>query len=571
MHSLSLSFLFILFLLVNNTPCQARKNDDTDLIYTFSEKNEHNNKLLVLKARYNTAVQAEDMSGQGRILKETGNLCFHLGHFPQAMEYLLDALKAADGASDKKLAANIYIDLANLYHYNKEVGKSRACLDKAYMLFTQLHDRAGIANTLGALGHFYEKQSQYDTALRYQRLALSYYQSVNDHKNIADIYENLGSIYEDLAAYDSAMYYFSQALALYVSVGDSLAQIGTYNNLGDIHRKKGQYKESLHYTWIAVSMAARQQELYQLSSGYRDLSRTYNLAGINDSAFHYAEMARSYLLKIYNIESGRLTSFYQALYDMNKKDDEIKSLKNKHNFNLLIFCAIGLILALLLTISLYVSARKKARTKAEMLVAGNEKQMLETRSKLMEAEIKAHKSEEETLRIRLYNEKLQQEKLEVELRNAILEEQHLKQEITLKTKELSAHTLHVIQKNQLLHDLKTNLESMVKDDKRDHKKQLRQVIQQIAHNFNGEAYWSEFRTTFEQANQSFLERINKYCPNLSAAELRLISLLKMNMTQQEIAAMLGISPDSLRVSRYRLRRKLNLEHGESLSAFLQSL
>ena len=45
----------------------------------------------------------------------------------------------------------------------------------------------------------------------------------------------------------------------------------------------------------------------------------------------------------------------------------------------------------------------------------------------------------------------------------------------------------------------------------------------------------------------------------------------MNLTSQDIATSLGVSLDSLRVMRYRLRKRLNLPAGESLTAFLQAL
>jgi hypothetical protein len=45
----------------------------------------------------------------------------------------------------------------------------------------------------------------------------------------------------------------------------------------------------------------------------------------------------------------------------------------------------------------------------------------------------------------------------------------------------------------------------------------------------------------------------------------------MNIDSSDIATLLGISSDSLRVTRYRLRKKLNLEKGENLSAYIQGL
>ncbi len=55
------------------------------------------------------------------------------------------------------------------------------------------------------------------------------------------------------------------------------------------------------------------------------------------------------------------------------------------------------------------------------------------------------------------------------------------------------------------------------------------------------------------------------------ADMRLLALLKMNLGSADISTMLGISQDSLRIARYRLRKKLNLDEGESLIGFLQKI
>jgi DNA-binding CsgD family transcriptional regulator len=56
--------------------------------------------------------------------------------------------------------------------------------------------------------------------------------------------------------------------------------------------------------------------------------------------------------------------------------------------------------------------------------------------------------------------------------------------------------------------------------------------------------------------------------NLSPAEIRLCCLLKLNLPSKDIAAILSISPDSLRIARYRLRKKLNLDAKANLNTFL---
>jgi DNA-binding CsgD family transcriptional regulator len=48
-------------------------------------------------------------------------------------------------------------------------------------------------------------------------------------------------------------------------------------------------------------------------------------------------------------------------------------------------------------------------------------------------------------------------------------------------------------------------------------------------------------------------------------------LLRLNFSSKEIASLMGISPKSAEIARYRLRKKLNLKQGESLTQFIHNL
>jgi len=167
--------------------------------------------------------------------------------------------------------------------------------------------------------------------------------------------------------------------------------------------------------------------------------------------------------------------------------------------------------------------------------------------------------------------KAQRELLQAEQQNRRLQEERLIQELEAKRKGLTSSTIHVIQKNQLLENLRDRLEMMVKDDKRDQKKQLQQLIQQINLHFNQDQYWNEFRETFGQVHRQFFDHLKAHSEELTGNDLRLLSLIKLNLPSGDIATLLGISQDSLRVSRYRLKKKLSLNNGESLTAFVHSL
>jgi DNA-directed RNA polymerase specialized sigma24 family protein len=150
-------------------------------------------------------------------------------------------------------------------------------------------------------------------------------------------------------------------------------------------------------------------------------------------------------------------------------------------------------------------------------------------------------------------------------------EENLKQQLEIKTKELTSYTLHVIRKNQLLEELQSALDALVKDDKRDQKKQIRQLSEQISQGLSDDLHWEEFRTIFEQVHQSFFDRLQILSNSLTSNDLRLVALIKMNLTSTDMATLLGVSQDSLRVMRHRLRKKLNLPQGDNLSTYIQSI
>lgn len=563
--------LFALFCLLYQG---AIAQEDRELRIERLENNPYQDpttEFIRLKEQLKNELTQKDKLQAGTTLQKMGNMCYRLGHFDQAFEYYLQARKIFETANAYKKLAGLANEIGILYYYNKDLKAAKAQYARALDLFTQQKDQQGMAETYGRIGHLFEKQHQYDSAALYQRTALQTYLRINDDQGTAKIYENLGSINEDLEKYDSAGYYFKQADQLYKKAGVDPDRIEVLNNIGDIYRKTGNYREGLAYSFLAAELARKYGEHYQLCSAYRDIGKGYNLMGINDSAFYYLELSRKNLLDIYSEESNKQIAFLQVQYEINKKNQEINRLQVEKRINIIIGICVIVVILLLIVAGIAIISRQKLKNRNEQIQHENERHVLETQNKLNEAELKARTLEEEKLKTELKNRQLEKEKLSAELKSRHLEEETLKLEIETKAKELSTHTLHIIQKNHLLENMKGRLELMVKDEKRDQKKQLRELIQQIAQSFNNDKYWEEFSNTFEQIHSSFFRNLKQHATDFTASEMRLISLLKMNLSSGDIATILGISQDSLRVARYRLRKKLNLEQGENLTAFFQSM
>lgn len=76
--------------------------------------------------------------------------------------------------------------------------------------------------------------------------------------------------------------------------------------------------------------------------------------------------------------------------------------------------------------------------------------------------------------------------------------------------------------------------------------------------------WTAFRTQFNSAHAGFLVRLREKFPGLTGAETRLLALSKLRLTTREMAARLGISPETVRQTRWRLKKKLELPEEQDL-------
>lgn len=71
--------------------------------------------------------------------------------------------------------------------------------------------------------------------------------------------------------------------------------------------------------------------------------------------------------------------------------------------------------------------------------------------------------------------------------------------------------------------------------------------------------------------KGFNAKVQQQYPNITSNDLRLMALMKMNLSSKEIANILNISGDGVKKARHRLRKKIGLEPTDSLEAIIISL
>ena len=143
-----------------------------------------------------------------------------------------------------------------------------------------------------------------------------------------------------------------------------------------------------------------------------------------------------------------------------------------------------------------------------------------------------------------------------------LKNEKLQDEVQSKTRELASSTLHVVKNNELLNKIKSQLTDV------EDKAKVKPVINLINKNLGENKEWEVFKEAFNQADTDFLKKLKSKHPKLTPNDLRLCVYLRLNLSSKEIAPLLNISVQSVEIKRYRLRKKMDLEHEESLVEYI---
>ena len=167
------------------------------------------------------------------------------------------------------------------------------------------------------------------------------------------------------------------------------------------------------------------------------------------------------------------------------------------------------------------------------------------------------------IRMTKRKEMLQHQKREKELIK--LRNEKLRDEVEHKSKELASSTMSNIKKNEFLMDMKEILDKQkVELGSRFPDKYYNYLHKKIDENISNQDDWQIFENNFERAHDKFFTKMKTIYPDLTPGDLRLCAYLHMNLSSKEIAPLLGISVRGVENHRYKLRKKMNLEHDENL-------
>ncbi|MCB8995360.1 MAG: hypothetical protein H6538_07120 [Bacteroidales bacterium] len=176
------------------------------------------------------------------------------------------------------------------------------------------------------------------------------------------------------------------------------------------------------------------------------------------------------------------------------------------------------------------------------------------------------------LEIEQKKKKFEEEQLIARQKIGELEKEKLQQDLLHKTKELSNSMINILHKNEIFLGLKDEMQKLYLEknlSKRD--KSIRNLIQTIDSEISSKRDLEIFDSNFSAVHEDFIKKlVNKY-PSLNQNDQRLCTFIKMNKTTKEIASLMNMSIRGVETSRYRLRKKLDLDRDANLYDIISEL
>ncbi|MCO6176156.1 tetratricopeptide repeat protein [Flavobacterium sp. NRK F10] len=465
-----------------------------------------------------------------------GKIYAESGLYANALEYFNSVLKDYQNNSKDSLFVKTNIEVGELYNNTKRYANAIPFIEQAISVSKQLDYKQGLVKAYSTLGSSYEKQGNYMKALEFENKSLSAL-SEKGHREIrAKVYENIGSIYEDLMQYDEAFEYFEKSYQL-VKGTSSKAEANVLNNIGDVYRKKGNLTIAITITRQALEVATKVNDNHLLESATKDLAKAYALQGDYEKAYNYRLEAENFKELSLKAENQNQVNVLLTDLKINQKESQIKLLKEQNKLNstrlILSVVILGIFFISVFLWFLYAGKRRRINTKLQ---------------------------------------ELEQEKLKAELELKAKEKKNLHRNLEVKNTALSRYSLHLVQKNKLLTELSAKLKHLTQRQSVNYEKHLKDLCSEIDFTLQQDSEWNDFNVFFEEIHPNFTKNLSEAAiETLTPTELKLGILLRLNLSSKEIASILRVTPDSVRVARHRFRKKLPLDTKEDLVAFLLAL
>ncbi len=458
------------------------------------------------------------------------------GNLVEAIKHLNSAQKIYSDINNEVGLANSMLNTGMVYADLKQYDKALNLFEQSIDKFTILNMDNRVATAFTKMGTLYMDEGKLVEAKKYLDNALSIHNKNNFTYGITEAHNRLGILFITQGNTEQAYYHIKKSITLGLDINDKDGAVSNMIQFGKILRMDGEYASAdIHLKnglRRAIDNSLKKYEL-EAYSELKDLKISERKL---DSSLYYYDKYVTLKDSLFTSEKSTQIAALAFENEMEAKDKEVLLLQKEEETNNVIKWALlaGVILITVAGLIIISTIRQRAKKVKEL---GEQRQQLLA-------------SKEELAR--------------TALENAELKQQELEQKLDYKNKELTSYTLNFVQKNQFLQQLQEKVTLAKKATAKEKDKIIDGLSRDIKQSVSIDKDWEDFKRYFEDVHTDFFKKLKDRHPDLSSNDLKICSLTRLNLNVKETANVLGISPESAKTARYRLRKKLDLAPKDEL-------
>jgi len=442
----------------------------------------------------------------------------------RSMQIAITTLGDANKLNVKKPLPQIYALIGNLNKETRNYDMAFKAADNGVKVATENKDTASIIALLGLKAMFTRglslskhQPTLNDHSIDVNLQALKMAESSPKYERLRiRFYNNIGQYYKDQRAFDKTYFYVGKAVELAKKYHQRRSLTYSYCWLGEANYYQGNKAKGIALLDSALLIAKELNEPFRVMEINESFYDCYLSSEDYKEAIRYYTRAWTMRDSLKVLDNVKEISDLQLKYQTAEKNKNIARLQAASEIQTLQRNVIAVVFFFLLVIAV------------------------------------------------LFYIKEEKDKKLLQLGKRVVDE-----ELRLAALELNHFTESLNKKNEVIEEFKSEIEQLRgQHSNSEDVERLENVVK--IHIMTDES-WENFRKLFTKVHPNFFDALVQKFPNLTANDTRMLSLVKLKLSNYEMSNMLGVTIEGVKKAKQRLRKKLGIAKEENLEDVISGL
>ena len=436
-----------------------------------------------------------------------------------------------------------------------------------------------ISRSLSFIGQLYLRKIDYDSAFYYYDKAKVYAEKFNKDRSRAEALNNLGLTVYKIPEFDSAASFFEEALKIYRTkhtVEDSL-RIGIITgNLAICYPLKTEKEKIFKLVNEQIQITKKYKDYDALSIAYFEMCNTYyNLKDYKNTQIYLDSVLATNLLRKQNQSAKyQRLGIYGSYRYISRLLRDFDQTMYYNDLYLEIYDSLygaKVTEELVQSVSQYKLSGIKSELKLKKALLNQSRE-----------EIKVMEHEKNLFRLKMvfggitgilllalggitFNKMRSEHQRKLEIKE--LNEQILKATVENKAERLTQSALSLTRKVDFSKELISKLSKIKGVEAKD----ISPIKVFVSNEFRMDESFLEMENYISELSEDFFLKLKSKFPELTENEVKLCGLIRLGLSNKEIAVIKNNTLNTIKVAKTRLSKKMNLIPGSSILEFLKTV